>query len=169
MIYDSTLGLVQMWNGTIWTVPTTNRVGVKTYLTANQLHNQDVSWNATEWDTDPAGSMWSSGAPTELLVRTSGLYSFVFYGRWIGTSVTGTPAIRCNLNVNGNSKIATEFASTNALQGDFAFSGSINLTATNTVTFRGTVAGAGTPVNLQANGGSDGVNRTAAILTLIAK
>lgn len=167
-IYDSTLGLVQMWNGTIWTVPTTNRVGVKAYITSNQLHNQNVSWDATEWDTDPAGSMWSSGAPTDLLVRTSGLYSFVFYGRWIGTSVTGTPAIGCNLNVNGNSKIRSTFAATATLNGDWAFSGLINLAATNVVTFKGTVVGAGTPVNLQAGTG-DFYDRTTAILTLIAK
>jgi len=94
MVYDSTLGLVQMWNGTVWTAVPQPRIGAKVHLTANASASATVSWNAAQYDTDPAGAMWSAGDPTKVTIQTAGLWQLSFNGAWQATSGVVAPQIR---------------------------------------------------------------------------
>jgi len=164
MIYETDTGFFQFWNGTVWTALSTKRISVKAYLTASQANSGgDVSWNAVEWDTDPAGVMWSSGSPTRFTVRTSGLYSFMFYGRW-NSSSGSTAAVAPYTLVNGNVMVMSNSAVTGGGFGQWVHTGMINLLVNDYVTFRMNLSVVSPTYRGAA---TDDYERTTAILTRI--
>jgi hypothetical protein len=98
MVYDSTLGVMQVWNGTIWTSVPEQRIAVKAYQNANQTNTGAASFTNALYDTDPAGAMWSISNPTRITIRTAGLYLLNFYGSTTAASGATVSRVRIRLN-----------------------------------------------------------------------
>jgi len=163
MVYDSTLGVMQVWNGTIWTFPT-KRVGVKVYRTSSQAMTSEVSWNTAEWDTDPAGAMWSAASPSLITVKTAGLYNVTFSGSWQRTG--GSPTYTLfYINQNYNTVRSMNVPVPAVSEGFWTITAQLSAAVNDTFMFSGAVVG-GTGVTY-GGGATETQYRTTAVLTLI--
>lgn len=76
MVYDSTLGLLQIWNGSAWVAAgivsssPTCEVNRQTGITVPGSGSY-ITWSTASWDND---AMWNASAPTAITIKTAGLY-----------------------------------------------------------------------------------------------
>jgi len=161
MVYDSTLGVFQVWNGSVWTFPT-KRVGVKVHRTSSQPMTSEVSWNTAEWDTDPAGAMWSAASPSLITVKTAGLYNVTFSGSWQTTGGTITNAL---FYINQNYNTVRAMTLPNAAEGSWTITAQLSAAVNDTFMFSGAVVGG---IGVTYRGAVlEGYTRTTAVLTLL--
>jgi hypothetical protein len=166
MVYDTTLGCLQVWNGTIWTFPI-KRISVKVYKTANQLlsSGSNPSWNASEWDTDPNGPMWTLATnPDRITVRTSGLYQVTWNGRWNGTA-SSTPGVSTIIYKNTSPVHAAGPGYLSVNQGYWSHTAQIAAVASDYFRFELGISGVTAP-NMNGSATPD-YTTTSAVVTLI--
>jgi hypothetical protein len=94
MVYDSTLGLLQAWNGSSWVAPQ----AVQSAPTASAVRtsstsitsNAAITYQSAGWDTN---GIWSAASPTRLTAQIAGLY-YVYFQVRFSTTATGNMAVR---------------------------------------------------------------------------
>jgi hypothetical protein len=164
MVYDSTLGFMQVWNGTIWTFPT-RRIGVRVNKTSNFGAGGDISWNNVTYDTDPNGAMWSlATTPERIYIKTAGLYLVTLQGAWTATA-TATPYVTCHLIKNGAYAATNNPGVSSTTSGYLSLSAQVQMSVGDYFKFQVTVTGVSTPI-FQGNTLYDNTT-TSATITLL--
>jgi hypothetical protein len=163
VIYDSTLGLVQLWNGTAWVEPNKPPAVqiVRTSFLTSFSSGSVITWQAADWDTD---SMYSAGSPTLITIKTAGLYSVSFNARFDAsatlTEFTGT------LKVNGTNRWAV-MSALNASGGNISMTNVFNLAVNDTLSIMAQFSG-GSNYSI-AGGGATSTDRSRFSATYIGR
>jgi predicted phage tail protein len=94
LVYDSTLGLLQAWNGSSWVAPqavqsTPTASAVRTSSTTTSS-GAAITYQSAGWDTN---GIWSAASPTRLTAQIAGLY-YVYFQVQFSTTATGNMAVR---------------------------------------------------------------------------
>lgn len=67
-----------------------------------------ISYTGTDWNTDPAGSMWNSGTPNIVTIKTAGIWRLILESNW-GSNSSGIRVGKVLLNGTTNANVVLSY------------------------------------------------------------